>query len=415
MEIKQLLNKTKQAAKLLRLLKSEQRAQILRDLSLLLIENKNQILAENQKDLNLMDINDSKYDRLKLTDDRIQNLAASLISVSNLPDPSYKLIEKFEKSNGLLVEKISVPMGVIGVIFESRPNVTIDVAAICIMSGNAAVLKGGKEAVYSNAVLVSLIHKALISNNLSADTVLLYPADRQYLNELLQAKDYIDLLIPRGSQALIDHVRTHATIPCIETGAGVCHTYVEASANISMAANIIINAKASRPSVCNSLDSAILDVHICHKIFPLLIPGLRKYNIEVFADDTAYAYLEAMGYDNIQHATHESFRTEWLGLKMNIKVVNNHEEAFLHLENYSSKHSEAIITENLELANRFLTEVDAASVYHNASTRFTDGEEFNLGAEIGISTQKLHARGPFALEKLVTEKWIVKGNGQVRW
>ncbi len=413
--IEHLLKKTHKAAATVRRLDKEQKANILTDLAKELLENSNQILLENKKDLDLMDPNDAKFDRLMLNDSRIISLADSLTQIAKLDDPSGKILSERILESGLRLQKISVPMGVIGAIFESRPNVTIDVASLCIMSGNACVLKGGKEAYFSNKLLVALIHEALLKNGISSDVVLLLPTERKYLLEMLQADKFVDLVIPRGSQALIDFVRSNSKIPTIETGAGVCHTFVEKTANLDMASEIIINARASRPSVCNSLDCAIIEESILENLVPKLLEGFEKYNIEVFADEKAFSVFNKNGFKNLQAAKVEDFGKEWLNYKISLKTVSNFEEALEHIDSYSSKHSEAIITEDKLLAETFLEEVDAASVYHNASTRFTDGGEFGLGAEIGISTQKLHARGPFALEKLVTEKWICKGEGQVRW
>jgi glutamate-5-semialdehyde dehydrogenase len=335
--------------------------------------------------------------------------------VANLNDPSGQILLERTFDNGIKMQKIAVPMGVIGTIFESRPNVTIDVASLCIMSGNACVLKGGKEAQFSNHFLVSLIHQALSKNNISTDVVMLLPTDRKFLTQMLEADKYVDLIIPRGSASLIDFVRSNSKIQTIETGAGVCHTYVEKTAELDMAAEIIVNARASRPAVCNSLDCAILDENVLEELLPKLKSSFEKYNIEVFADEKAYPIFEKNNFPKLQHAQEEDFGKEWLDFKISIKTVNNFDEALDHIKQFSSKHSEAIITEDLALAETFLQEVDAAAVYHNASTRFTDGGEFGLGAEIGISTQKLHARGPFALEKLLTEKWVCRGKGQVRW
>lgn len=413
--IEHLLKNTHKAASQIRRLTKDQKAQILTDLSEILLSNSVEIIAENKKDLDLMDPKDAKYDRLLLNENRIKGLSGSLIQVAHLNDPTGQILTERTLDNGIKMQKISVPMGVVGAIFESRPNVTVDVASLCIMSGNACVLKGGKEANFSNQYLVSLIHKALTKNGISTDVVMLLPTDRKYLSQMLEADKYVDLIIPRGSQSLIDFVRRNSKIPTIETGAGVCHTYVEKTANLDMAAEIIINARASRPSVCNSLDCAVLDESVLEKLIPKLKTGFEKYNIEVFSDEKAFSIFQKNGFTKLQHAQPEDFGKEWLDFKISIKTVNNFDEALEHINQFSSKHSEAIITEDIVLAETFLQEVDAASVYHNASTRFTDGGEFGLGAEIGISTQKLHARGPFALEKLVTEKWICRGEGQVRW
>jgi glutamate-5-semialdehyde dehydrogenase len=413
--IEHLLKNTHKSASQVRRLNKIQKAKIITDLADILLGNLTQIIAENKKDLDLMDPKDAKYDRLLLNENRIIGLADALGQVATLNDPSGQILLEGTFDNGIKMQKIAVPMGVIGAIFESRPNVTIDVASLCIMSGNACVLKGGKEAHFSNQFLVSLIHQALSKNNISTDVVMLLPTDRKFLTQMLEADKYVDLIIPRGSASLIDFVRSNSKIQTIETGAGVCHTYVEKTAELDMAAEIIVNARASRPAVCNSLDCAILDENVLEELVPKLKSSFEKYNIEVFADEKAYPIFEKNNFPKLQHAQEEDFGKEWLDFKISIKTVNDFDEALDHIKQFSSKHSEAIITEDLALAETFLQEVDAAAVYHNASTRFTDGGEFGLGAEIGISTQKLHARGPFALEKLVTEKWVCRGEGQVRW
>ncbi len=408
------LQKTSREAAKLRRSTRSQRAQVLTGLADLLRENVPIILTENRKDLDRMDKGDAKYDRLLLDETRIHALADSLLEVSRLEDPAGKVLLEKTLPNGIRLKKVTTPMGVVGAIFESRPNVTIDVAALCLLSGNAAVLKGGKEAHCSNRIFVQLIHQALQENGLPEEVVLLLPTDRKFMTELLQADRYVDLIIPRGSQGLIHFVRENSRIPTIETGAGVCHIYVEKTADTDMAAEIIVNAKASRPSVCNSLDCVILDAAVAHELVPRLKAGFEKYAIEVYADNTAFPYFQKESF-RVRPAQAEDFGKEWLDFKVSVKTVNSPDEALDHIREYSSRHSEAIVTRDPAIAERFLDEVDAAAVYHNASTRFTDGGEFGLGAEIGISTQKLHARGPFALEKLVTEKWVAVGDGQVRW
>jgi len=291
----------------------------------------------------------------------------------------------------------------------------VDVAALCLRSGNACVLKGGKEADFSNRCLVGLIHQALEENGIAKEAVMLLPTDRQFVTELLEATRYVDIIIPRGSESLIQFVRKNSLIPTIETGAGVCHGYIETTANLEKARDIVINARVSRPSVCNSMDCVLVDRAIAATFLPMLKDDFIRWNVEVFADEDSYPIFEKMAYPMLQSAQPQDFGREFLDYKMAVKVVDGIEEALLHIQNYSSRHSEAIISENPMLIERYLNEVDAAAVYANASTRFTDGGVFGLGAEIGISTQKLHARGPFALEKLVTEKWIVVGDGQVRW
>ena len=408
------LQETHRAAARLRRAGRPERVRVLTDLADLLSENTGLILAENRKDLERMEMSDPKYDRLLLSESRIVALADSLREVSRLEDPAGKVLLEKTLPNGIRLKKVTTPMGVVAAIFESRPNVTIDVAALCLLSGNAAVLKGGKEADFSNRIFVELIHRALEHNGLPAEVVLLLPVDRKFTTELLQADRYIDLIIPRGSQGLIQFVRENSRIPTIETGAGVCHVYVEKTADTDMAAEIIVNAKASRPSVCNSLDCVIVDHAVAGELIPKLKAGFEKYTIEVFADDAALPGFQKEGF-RVHPAGADDFGREWLDFKVSVKTVNGPDEALDHIRTYSSRHSEAIVTRDQAVADRFLDEVDAAAVYHNASTRFTDGGEFGLGAEIGISTQKLHARGPFALEKLVTEKWVAVGDGQVRW
>lgn len=390
-----------------------ERAAILNILAEQLERGTADILHENAKDLAEMAPEDSRYDRLLLTEDRLAQMAAALRELQDLEDPVGKILLQKTLANGLLLEKRTVPMGVIGTIYEARPNVTVDVAALCLLSGNAAVLKGGKEASRSNQVLVKCIHAALAAVELPLTLVHLLPTDRRFTAELLQADRYVDLIIPRGSQALIQYVRENSRIPTIETGAGVCHVYVDADAALSMAADIVVNAKGSRPSVCNALDTLLVHRDCTEALVPMLAAGFERYGIRVQADESTYPHFLAAGIP-VGKAEVEDYGREWLDYVLSVREVNGMEQALEHIRTHSSRHSEAIVTSNAERATRFLEEVDAAAVYHNASTRFTDGGEFGLGAEIGISTQKLHARGPFALEKLVTEKWIVQGNGQIR-
>lgn len=409
------LQETQKAAAQIRRLSSDQKSALVLKLSAVLLENIPQIIAANQLDLAQMPADDPKKDRLSLNETRIIDIAESLAEIAQLTDPAGQILIERTLPNGLQQQKISVPMGVVGVIYESRPNVTIDVAALCLRSGNACVLKGGKEAHATNQCTVALIHKALAAFSISPAAVLLLPTDRKFVDELLTATRFVDLIIPRGSNSLIQYVRQHSLIPTIETGAGVCHTFVEQTANLQMAAEIVVNARVSRPSVCNSLDCLLVDKAVAADFLPLITPGMKQWNVEIYADETSFEILKNAGYENLKQAQAEDFGKEWLDYKLSIKIVNGLEDALEHVQMYSSRHSEAIITEDEAIAERFLAEVDAAAVYHNASTRFTDGGVFGLGAEIGISTQKLHARGPFALEKLVTEKWILRGNGQVRW
>ncbi len=409
-----LLEKTHTASAEVRRLTDAQKKGILNRLAVVLVENTEKIIQENQKDLLRMDIADPKYDRLKLTAERIEDLAQSMREVANLSDPSGQILLERELGNGLKIKKIAVPMGVVGVIFEARPNVTVDVTALCIRSGNAVVLRGGTDAFDTNSYLVGLIHNVLAEFEVNTNCITLLPPDRELVKELLTATRFVDLIIPRGSESLIQFVRKHSLVPTIETGAGVCHTYVETSADLQKAANIVINAKVTRPSVCNSLDTVVVDETIAEQFLPMLQEGFLKWNVEVFADEISFPIFAQIDYPYLQKATPEDFGREFLDYKCSVKVVANINEAIAHIGKYSSRHSEAIISKNEAYCQQFIQEVDAAAVYSNASTRFTDGGQFGLGAEIGISTQKLHARGPFALEKLVTEKWIITGDGQIR-
>lgn len=412
--IQALLKEAAAATRAVRQLTSSEKKTVLLTLARHLRISKDLIITENQQDLVAMPDEDPKKDRLMLDGKRIEELAASVEAIADLPDPSSQLLSEKTLENGLLVQKKTVPLGVVGVIYESRPNVTIDVAALCIRSGNVCVLRGGTDALYTNNCLVNIIKGVLEEHRVDKAIVQLLPADRKHITELLTATRYVDIIIPRGSQQLIDHVRAHSRVPVIETGAGVCHTYIEKTADLKHAVAIVVNAKVSRPSVCNALDTILIDQSVASLFIEQLAPEMAKHHVEIFADQEAYEYLKKANYPKLERAKEEDFGREFLDYKCSIKIVQGFEEAIGHIATHSSKHSEAIISEDQTLAEQFLNEVDAAAVYVNASTRFTDGGVFGLGAEIGISTQKLHARGPFALEKLVTEKWFVRGNGQIR-
>jgi glutamate-5-semialdehyde dehydrogenase len=407
-----LIQKTHKASVQLRRINDEQIQKMLHMLADALEKNTQRILEANKKDLAKQDPNNPRNDRLMLNEQRVVNIANAIRNVSQLPDPCGKVLEKRTLKNGLQLEKISVPLGVVGAIYESRPNVTFDVAALCLRSHNGCVLKGSIDAHETNKVAVDIIKNVLKENNIDEDSVALLPPERETVQELFTATKYVDVLIPRGSDNLIQFVRKNSLVPVIETGAGVCHVYVEKDADLKKAVDIAVNAKVSRPSVCNAADAILVDKPVAKEFLKQLQPAFDKYGVEVFADADAYELLK--GYPHLQKATPEDFGREFLSLKCAVKVVDDIDEALEHIAEYSTKHSEAIVSENRQQCERFLDEVDAAAVYSNASTRFTDGEEFGLGAEIGISTQKLHARGPFALEKLVTEKWVVRGEGQVR-
>ena len=406
--------RTRFAASSLAMASGDLRNEVLASLAELIRENTAEILTENQQDVDQMASDHPMRDRLLLTHERLVALAESVLSVMQLPDPAGQVLSKKKLSNGLELSKITVPLGVVGVIFESRPNVTIDVAALCLRSGNAVVLRGGSDAYFTNTILVKLIHLALDKHGFSTDLVYLMPTDRAHVTTLLTAVKYIDVIIPRGSEALIQRVRKESLVPTIETGAGVCHTYVADSADLSMAVAIVVNAKVSRPSVCNSLDTVVLHQSIAAEFLRLVAVPLQLYSVKIYADISAYDTLNEVGYPKLEKAAESDFGREFLDFACSIKVVQDLPEAIEHISTYSSRHSEAIVSNDEKEARFFLSTVDAAAVYWNASTRFTDGGEFGLGAEIGISTQKLHARGPFALEKLVTEKWIGIGQGQIR-
>jgi len=413
-EIIQQLSLTKGASTSLALATSEKKNEILSSLAHLLQENSALIIAENEKDLASISADDPMRDRLLLNSDRISFLAQSVLEIAKLSDPTGQILTDKILSNGLKLTKISVPLGVVGVIFESRPNVTVDVAALCIRSGNAAILRGGSDAGHTNFILVQLIHRALVSAGLSPDLIRLLPTDRKHVSTLLNAVKYVDVIIPRGSEALIQRVRRESLVPTIETGAGVCHTYVAKTADMAMAVSVVVNAKVSRPSVCNSLDTILLHESIAHDFLLKSADELIKHQVVIYADPVSFVGLASLQYPFLRQAEDSDFGREFLDFACSIRVVQDLNEALFHIEKYSSRHSEAIVSADESEANLFLATVDAAAVYWNASTRFTDGGIFELGAEVGISTQKLHARGPFGIEKLVTEKWVIKGSGQIR-
>jgi len=370
------------------------------------------LITANKKDLAKQDPANERNDRLMLNEQRIKNIANSIRTIAGLLNPSGKILEQRTLPNGLRLKKIAVPLGVAAAIYESRPNVTFDITALCLRSQNGCVLKGSSEAENTNQAAIRLIKKVLKLHKINPDCVTLLPSARETVNELFTATKYIDVLIPRGSESLIQFVRKNSLVPVIETGAGVCHVYVEKEADIKKAVKIVYNAKVSRPSVCNAMDTLLVDAAVAKTLFAGLLPLFEKDKVTLFADAKALPLLK--GYPYLQQATSEDFGREFLSLKCAVKITKNINDALEHIRTYSTKHSEAIVSKNKQHCNRFMQEVDAAAVYTNASTRFTDGEEFGLGAEIGISTQKLHARGPFALEKLVTEKWLIYGNGQIR-
>jgi glutamate-5-semialdehyde dehydrogenase len=409
-----ILISAKKATRTASQLSEEQINQLIEQIADAAINNIHHILDENKKDLALMDPDDPRYDRLKLTPERINGIASELRNVVTLPSPLNRVLSDILQPNGLHIRKISVPFGVIGIIYEARPNVTFDVAGLCLKSGNVCVLKGGSDAGFSNQAIASIIRQVLEQNHVDPNMVCLLPSDREATAQLLNARDYVDLLIPRGSQSLIDFVRKNATIPVIETGAGICHTYFDESGDSANGQAIITNAKTRRVSVCNALDCLIIHQSRLADL-PFLCEKLADSNVEIFVDAPSFqALADHYPKELLKEATPESYSTEFLSYKMSVKTVPNFDEALNHIAENSSKHSEAIITENNEVAEQFLKRVDAAVVYVNTSTAFTDGAQFGLGAEIGISTQKLHARGPMGLEELTSYKWLVESKGQIR-
>lgn len=372
------------------------------------------ILDENRKDLSLMEKDDPRYDRLMLTESRIKAISDDIASVARMKSPVGRILSRYIRPDGLKISRISVPFGVICVIYESRPNVTFDVFSLCFKSGNAVILRGGKEAVNSNQAIVNLIKDVLEESGIDQDILTLITGSRNDTLKLLRARDFIDLIIPRGSRGLIDFVRKNSSIPVIETGAGICHTYFDEYGDRTIGQAIINNAKTRRVSVCNALDCLIIHEKRLDDL-GFLVELCSASRVEIFADTKAFKALSGKYPPELLHkATKDSFGTEFLSYKMAVKTVSSFDEALAHIELYGSKHSEAVVTENSERRDLFFKMVDASSVYSNASTAFTDGGEFGLGAEIGISTQKLHARGPMALEELTTYKWIIEGNGQIR-
>ena len=414
MNLHQQFENTLSASRELNLLSVGQINEVLNKIADITEKSTDFILRENQKDLARMENSDAKYDRLKLSGERLKSIADDIRNVASLPSPLGRVLLESVRPNGLKITKITVPFGVVGIVYEARPNVTFDVFSLCLKSGNACVLKGGSDASNSNLAIVSIIHKVLVACKINKDILTLLPAGREATTELLNARGYVDVLIPRGSQGLIDFVRKNASIPVIETGAGICHTYFDEFGDLVKGSQIINNAKTRRVSVCNALDCLIVHESRLPDL-KSIVKILSKSNVEIYADKQSYGVLDGKYPDHLlQAADDESFGTEFLSYRMAIKTVASFEEAMAHIRKYGSKHSEAIISENKTNCELFLKTVDAAAVYVNASTAFTDGAQFGLGAEIGISTQKLHARGPMGLEELTSFKWLVEGDGQIR-
>lgn len=414
MELIETFECVKRASKTLAFLTDEQRNNILQAVADTIIAHQQDILTANAMDLAKMDQRNPLYDRLQLTEKRLQDIAADMRNVAKLPSPLGHVTKEKTLPNGLRLHRVSVPFGVIGMIYEARPNVTFDVFSLCFKSGNACVLKGGSDADLSNQASVELIHEVLERFGVNPDVVTLLPATHEATGEMLNAVGYIDLCIPRGGRRLIDFVRDTARIPVIETGAGVVNTYYDREADLKMGKAIICNAKTRRVSVCNALDCLIIHEERLGDLLELVQP-LLDHKVTIYADAPSYQILTGH-YPEIllQPATSDSFGTEFMDYKIAIKAVSSLEEALEHIDQYGSGHSEAIITQNEATARKFQQHVDAACVYWNAPTSFTDGAQFGLGAEIGISTQKLGPRGPMALEEITTYKWLIEGEGQTR-
>jgi glutamate-5-semialdehyde dehydrogenase len=404
-------NLSKKASSKLALLDSSTKNAFLIALSKALLDSKELILKANEIDLLHNDhLSDSLKDRLRLNSSRLDSMAEALVQLSQAEDPVNHLISETIRPNGLRIQKVSVPMGVIAMIYEARPNVTIDAAALAFKAGSAVILRGGKEALNSNKAFVAILRSTLISCDLDPELIqLIEDPDKELAKTLMTANGLIDLLIPRGSARLIKTVLETATVPVLETGIGNCHAYVEKSADQDMALKIIVNAKCSRPSVCNSLEKVLIDEAIAETFLPKLVSKLRQANVFILGDEKSRVIDSTL-----ELATEEDWATEYLDLKIAIKIVKDLDEALVHIQKHSSKHSETILTSDPKLAQRFLDEVDAAAVYHNASTRFTDGGEFGFSSEIGISTQKMHARGPVGLNELCSYKYKIFGEGQIR-
>lgn len=405
--------KAKQTLTFMSQVTTEQKNNALGIIADMLEENIEKIVSANNVDIEngrQNGLNDGLIDRLMLNADRIKAMADGARQVASLPDPCGRVLSEYKKDNGLLIKKITVPLGVIGIIFEARPNVTVDAAALCLKSGNAVILRGGKEAINSNTALADIMREALAKAGFPQDVIqLVGDTSRQSSNDMMHMNEYLDCLIPRGGKGLIKAVVEISTVPVIETGSGNCHIYVDESADINMAANIIFNAKTQRISVCNACESLVINSKIIDKALPVIAKKLKEKDVEIRGDERAQKACSL-----VVPATDEDFATEYLDYIISVKTVDTVDEAIAHINANSTGHSEAIITENKENAEKFLKCIDSSSVYVNASTRFTDGAEFGLGAEIGISTQKLHARGPMGLEQLTSTKYLIYGDGQVR-
>lgn len=409
MELIQKGEKAKKAAAKMVKMTTDQKNRALALISKQLMAEKHYILAENEKDLAAgknSEMNDSLLDRLRLDEVRLQDMADALIQLTELNDPVGEVLTEWDRPNGLSISQVRVPLGVIGMIYEARPNVTVDASSLCLKTGNAVLLRGSSTAIHSNKAIVKVIHHALAKSDLPAEAVqLIEDTSRETASQMFKLNDYLDVLIPRGGAKLIRTVVENSTVPVLETGAGNCHVFIDKSADKEMAINIAINAKTQRPSVCNACETIL--VHKDWHGLAELMAALQEKGVAIHGGD-------GVSGTGIIPASEEDWGTEYLGLEVALKLVDSVEEAIAHINRYGTKHSEAIVSSQMDNVERFLNEVDAAAIYHNASTRFTDGFEFGFGAEIGISTQKLHARGPMGLPALTSTKYIIKGNGEIK-
>ncbi len=409
MMTREILERAKAASTDIGLADTGLKNRVLEAMARILVEDTQEILAANREDIEAAkgSISEVMLDRLSLSPERIGGMAAGILEMVILPDPVGEILSETERDNGLLITKISVPLGVVAIIYESRPNVTSDAAALCIKSGNSCVLRSGKEAHRSSAAVVASLKKALKACGVNEDAVMLVEdTSRDSATEIMKAVGLVDLLIPRGGKGLIESCVRNAIVPCIHTGDGICHVYVDRSADLTMAAKIVCNAKTSRPSVCNAIETTLVHRDIADKFLPILKETIPQ--VTMYLDERAGKLIDG------ETADEASFDTEYLDYKMSVGIVDSLEDAIAHIAKHSTHHSDAIVTEDSEAARKFTMMVDSAAVYVNASTRFTDGGEFGLGCEMGISTQKLHARGPMGLRELTTYKYVVKGNGQIR-
>ncbi len=411
--VQQFATRAKAASRELVLVNGEQKNQWLRRSAELILSNSKAIQEENQKDLDKAEeygLNAAAIDRLKLTDDRLQGIANALDEIVMLQEPCGEVFDSSVRPNGLLVNRVRVPLGVVFFIYESRPNVTVDAAALCVKSGNAVILRGGKEAFHSNQALHSVLRQALIETGLPENAVqLVDTTDREAVGHFLKLNEQIDVTIPRGGKSLIQRVSSEATMPVIKHFDGVCHVYVDQAANLKMAEEIIVNSKCHRPGVCNAAETLLVHSKVAEQFLPLAEKSLINQGVTLKACERSQKFLT-----KCEPATDEDFRTEYLDLILSVKIIDTIEQAVSHINDYGSHHTESIVTENLKASEYFLNAVDSSAVIVNASTRFNDGGEFGLGAEIGISTDKFHARGPCGLKELTSYKYVVHGNGQIR-